>query len=347
MRTASSPDLSQGLPLVSVVIPTRNRFHLARRAVATALAQTVPVEIIVIDDASTDAVPGWVTTARVNFITRKERGGVAAARNDGLAAATADWIAFLDDDDLWSPDKLQQQLQSARENDATYAYSDAYVVSPEGVPRLYISPPEPAQLSSELLIHNALPSGASNVTVRRELLQNVGGFDTKLSYMADWDMWLRISSRARGAVVHRPLVAYLEHQRSMTCSQDYNFQAELGRMLSRHSSLMRDAAGRPHRGGIARFEANHALLAKQRWRSAMLFLIAAASDRNALDVARALLAITDGRTTRYARSLVAEVRGLSRTRAVAGMSRTVSPIRDARPAWLVQQLAPVFTSETE
>ena len=93
--------------LVSVIIPTRNRAELLRRTLGTVLSQRLrELEVIVVDDASTDGTPAVldaVADERVRTIRHPERRGVAAARNIGVDAAVGRWVAFLDDDDLWAP----------------------------------------------------------------------------------------------------------------------------------------------------------------------------------------------------------------------------------------------------
>ena len=97
-----------GHPRVSVVIPTRNRAGMIAAAVGEALGQVgVEVEAIVVDDASTDATAdalAAIADPRLRIVRRSERGRLAAARNSGIEAARGEWVAFLDDDDLWSPD---------------------------------------------------------------------------------------------------------------------------------------------------------------------------------------------------------------------------------------------------
>ncbi len=103
------------MPLVSVVVPTHNRARLLRRTLRSILAQhMVDLEVVVIDDGSTDDTGDVAATdPRVLVIRNRESAGVSAARNRGIAAARGEWIAFCDDDDLWSPDKLNRQLTAA------------------------------------------------------------------------------------------------------------------------------------------------------------------------------------------------------------------------------------------
>ena len=103
---------------ISVVIPTYNRKHTLPRAIASVLNQTLqPTEIIMVDDGSTDGTADWIqeTYPRINPI-RQSNKGVSAARNIGIKSAKCDWIALLDSDDEWLPDKLERQVEAFNQN---------------------------------------------------------------------------------------------------------------------------------------------------------------------------------------------------------------------------------------
>jgi glycosyltransferase involved in cell wall biosynthesis len=124
--------------LVTVLIPTYNRAYCLGRAIDSALAQTYPhVEVVVVDDGSTDSTPDLVRTAygsdpRVRYLPKKN-GGVSSARNHGLRAARGDYVAFLDSDDVWKPWKLQAQVASLERLPAAgMIWSDMEAVDPEG-----------------------------------------------------------------------------------------------------------------------------------------------------------------------------------------------------------------------
>jgi glycosyltransferase involved in cell wall biosynthesis len=106
------------MPRVSAIIPTFNRREMVMRAVTSALHQSHPVhEVIVIDDASTDGTAALfegTSDQRIRFVRLPENRGGAVARNTGIDLATGGWIAFLDSDDEWLPEKLEQQLCAAR-----------------------------------------------------------------------------------------------------------------------------------------------------------------------------------------------------------------------------------------
>jgi glycosyltransferase involved in cell wall biosynthesis len=199
---------------VSVVIPTCGRADLLRCAVGTALGQGVDLEVIVVDDASADGTAAWLADhrdGRLHVVRHDARRGVSAARNSGIRAARGMWTAFLDDDDVWAPDKLESQLSAATAAGRSWVYpGDVHV--DERLRVLGGGPPlSPVDVMAMLPSHNTLPSGASNVMVRTELLTAVGDFDTSLQRTEDWDMWLRLARIGPPAWVPRPLVAYRHH----------------------------------------------------------------------------------------------------------------------------------------
>jgi glycosyltransferase involved in cell wall biosynthesis len=226
-------------PLVSVVVPTRNRRSLVERAVASALAQRgVPLEVVVVDDASEDGTSGHLEALadpRVRVVRQPEPVGVSRARNAGLAAANAPWVAFLDDDDLWAPDRVRAQIDElARRTDASWACCASVVV--DAALRIVGAqhPPRPESLPQKLLRYNAVPGGASAVLARTALVRELGGFDPELRILADWDLWIRLVLRSPLACVDRPLVAYVLHGANMT-SAPTGFAEELERIRAAYA----------------------------------------------------------------------------------------------------------------
>src|SRR5437763_358148 len=167
---ASSPD-------ISIVIPTRDRWSAMRRTLAGALGQEgVNFEVVVVDDASHGAPPESLeelSDPRVRVVSHNSQSGVAAARNTGIAEARGEWIAFLDDDDLWAPTKLRVQLAAAGAAGAVLAYGAAVVVDP--VLRVIAAYPAPKveRLLRDLLRVNVMPAGASNVLVAGKALREL------------------------------------------------------------------------------------------------------------------------------------------------------------------------------
>src|SRR3954447_16038882 len=116
-------------PLVSVVIPTRDRWGMLRATLATVLGQRdVNLEVIVVDDGSTTAPAHFPDDRRIRLLRHESSRGVAEAPNAGLAAARAPYVAFTDDDDLWPPDKLSAQLRAIERTGAGWSSCGAVVV---------------------------------------------------------------------------------------------------------------------------------------------------------------------------------------------------------------------------
>jgi len=203
------------MTLVSVIIPTHNRAHLLQRTLESVLKQsTENLEVIVVDDGSTDG-SGALAAAmdpRVSVLRNPEPAGVSVARNRGIASASGEWIAFCDDDDLWAPNKLQQQLTAADAAGANWVYAGDVNVDDQLRVLSGGPPPDPAAVMARLPRSNPLASGGSNVVVRSNILAEVGTFDPTLRRTEDWDLWIRIASKGPPACVREPLVAYRFHR---------------------------------------------------------------------------------------------------------------------------------------
>jgi GT2 family glycosyltransferase len=220
--TSSSSSITAPAPEVSVVIPTRDRWPLLATTLASVTAQRdVVLEIVVVDDGSAAAMPraGWPwQDARLRVLRHDVSHGVAAARNVGIGAARGTWVAFLDDDDVWAPSKLRDQLDAAERRDATFAYSTAVQFRDRDGALKLLPAPDPGGLRESLRSLNAVPAGASNVVVRAAVLDDVGGFDPTLSHLADWDMWIRLAGSGPAASCDRPHVGYRLHAGNMRSS---------------------------------------------------------------------------------------------------------------------------------
>jgi glycosyltransferase involved in cell wall biosynthesis len=206
---------------VSVIIPTRNRSALLRMALHSVLRQRdIELEVIVVDDGSTDDTPAVLAACRdrrVHAIRNGTPSGMAGiARNRGAAAAQAEWLAFLDDDDFWAPDKLVRQIEEAEQTGRDWAYSGAIVLNPHGRILRVQRPLPPEEILPSLLRYDAIPGGGSNVIMRRATWQQVGPFDTRLRSGEDWEMWIRLAKHGTPACVPSPLVARRLHYANVT-----------------------------------------------------------------------------------------------------------------------------------
>ena len=200
---------------VSVVVPTRNRSSLLRKTLRSVLwQQQVELEVIVIDEASTDDTSAMLTAlgdGRVRVIHHDRPRGVSAARNRGAADAHGEWLAFVDDDDLWAPDKLVRQIQAAQTVGRDWAYAGSVNITERGHVVHGRPPLSPEEVVAALPRYNAIPGGGSNVVVRRATWMAVGPFDTRLRNTEDWEMWIRLAKHGPPAYVCSPLVGYRVH----------------------------------------------------------------------------------------------------------------------------------------
>jgi teichuronic acid biosynthesis glycosyltransferase TuaG len=203
---------------VSALIPTYNRATDVKRALDSVLSQTFPVaEIIVVDDGSTDNTREVVASFgdRVRYIYKKNA-GLSAARNTGIQAATGEWIAFLDSDDWWFPDKIRLQAEALhRHPGAALAYTTGWAISANGT-REILRPVDPARLWPALRHSNQLTGGPSSVMIRRDVVLAEGGFNESLVMGEDWDLWVRLVRKYSFAFVPEPVTAITITPHSMS-----------------------------------------------------------------------------------------------------------------------------------
>jgi glycosyltransferase involved in cell wall biosynthesis len=197
--------------LVSVVIPTYNRADTIRRALDSVMRQTWrPLEIIIVDDGSTDgtlaAIDSNACSVPLTVMALGQNQGAAAARNHGIAASRGDYVAFLDSDDQWRPDKIERQLAALAAGGLEYGASYTGIASygEDGKLCGLSRATEEGDLRLPLLNHNLVGS-TSCVLARRALLQQIGGFDVSLRSCQDWDLWIRLAGHTRFACVPEPL----------------------------------------------------------------------------------------------------------------------------------------------
>ena len=202
-------------PDVSVVIPTRDRpSRLAATLAGVWRQRDVRLEVVLVDDGSTPAAAAdyeRLRSDRLRVLRNATPRGPAAARNAGIAAARGQWVAFLDDDDLWGPTKLRRQLEAADRVGAGWAWCGAAYLSSGGALLSVASGPSPEAVRRQLPSGSVIPAGASNVIASAALLARVGGFDPEIFHMPDWDLWLRLLMVDPGAAHHEPLVGYVQH----------------------------------------------------------------------------------------------------------------------------------------
>ena len=205
---------SQLRPLISVIIPTYNRAALLRRAIDSvyaqeALGQQFDVEVIVIDDGSTDTTPAVAASyPELRYIRPTENKGTSGARYVGLDAAAGEYIAFLDDDDSWLPWKLRRQLQAIEErSEVTLVYGQEVKRSDRAV---WVWP-DPQDAPTGWMHRSLLmtcPVNTSSALIRRSHLDRAGRFDENFRCWEDYDMWLRLALQGPFRFLAGPAVIY-------------------------------------------------------------------------------------------------------------------------------------------
>jgi len=183
------------MPKASIIITTHSRPRLLKRAVESARAAGDEIEIVVVDDASTDETAQVCKSlSGIDYVRVERNQGVAGARNIGLVASRGEYIAFLDDDDTRLPGSLNMQVEILeREPEAGLTYGQAIWGDQDGRPsaRSYPSPCPAGDVFWKLLTRNFIPCGS--VVFRRACLSRVGLLDDRIAGLDDWDLWVRIS----------------------------------------------------------------------------------------------------------------------------------------------------------
>lgn len=211
---------------VSIIIPAYNQAHYLPDAINSALEQSHPdVEVIVVDDGSTDHTPDvtaeYADRPNVKLI-RQANTGLSGARNRGFSEATGDYICFLDSDDYFSPDKVQKQAAMLDANpDLGFVYCDIVTVDPSGEP---VAEQCTVERSDRVLSGNIFQSlllggyfPPHTVMLRRSILAELGGFDLDCGGHADYEFWLRISAAGHAACFQNEALAYYRtHPDSMS-----------------------------------------------------------------------------------------------------------------------------------
>ncbi|MBM4053175.1 MAG: glycosyltransferase [Planctomycetes bacterium] len=212
-------------PLVSIIMPTYNCATYLPESIDSVLAQTYEAyEIIVIDDGSTDNTKSVLAPymEKIRYIDLGRNKGLPTARNLGIESAKGEFIAFLDADDIWMPEKLELSIDQFLKNpDVGMVYSKHINVDSKSRYR-------------EGKIKGKLPSGnifaqlffeqnfviCSSVVVRKEVFNKAGLFDYELVNCQDWDMWLRIAFYYKAIGINTPLVKYRHSSKSLSKNRD-------------------------------------------------------------------------------------------------------------------------------
>jgi len=195
-------------PQISVVIPVYNREQTIRRAIDSVLAQELlPEEIIAVDDGSTDDTPQILNSYHTKIqVVRQNNMGVSAARNKGVEFASGKWIAFLDSDDEWLPDKLQKQMSYLEQHPNTRILQteERWIRN-----NMRVNPGKKYFKKSGNIFKNCLKTcivGPSTIICESALLAEMGGFDETLPVCEDYDLWLRIAAKYPIPLIKQTLI---------------------------------------------------------------------------------------------------------------------------------------------
>lgn len=218
---------------VTVVIPAWQAGEFLAATLESLRTQTTPPEaVVVVDDGSTDATARIAVEGGATLLRQDQR-GPGAARNRGVAHAKSEFVAFLDADDWYAPDKLERSVEALQHVGAACLATDAWVVRGGRIEgRKNRHRHVPSVLTTERLLKGS-PVICSSVVARRSAVLEVGGFDEHPDLIAteDFDLWLRMSEREPVAYLGEPLTFYRVHQGSLSANE--RFLRGIDRILAR------------------------------------------------------------------------------------------------------------------
>lgn len=229
---AAARPVTPRAPLVSVVIPTRDRPAMVRRAAASALRQTYgAIEVIVVDDGEDFAVaalPDDLGDRRVRCLRNGRARGATGARNTGILAARGEYIALLDDDDEWRPDKIARQLEALGSWDGVLCGSTSPSSRRRRLP--------PGVIRREILRRGRLLEGGSSALLARAEILKASLFDESLPRWQDWDLLIRLTECWTIGYMDEPLVLYNEgsHPRITNRARTLSFAEAENRLCVVH-----------------------------------------------------------------------------------------------------------------
>jgi glycosyltransferase involved in cell wall biosynthesis len=193
---------------ISVIIPTYNRKKTLARAIQSVINQSLsPFEVLIIDDGSNDGTEEWVKEnfQNMKYIYQNNR-GVSSARNIGIENANGDWVAFLDSDDEWLPNKLHEQVKSIESNPKMKFFHTNEIWIRNGV---RVNQMKKHKKYGGYIFEKCLDIcrvSPSSVLIQKEVFDNIGVFDESLRVCEDYDLWLRITSKYPVVFLDVPLI---------------------------------------------------------------------------------------------------------------------------------------------
>jgi len=232
---------------VSVIIPSFNRAYCLPNAIDSVLSQNFEceLELIVIDDGSTDETRELIAQSYPDVVYLHQANlGVSGARNYGLREASGDWIALLDSDDVWLPNKLATQIKLLRETGLKVCHTEEIWIR-NGV---RVNQMNKHQKTGGLIYQNCLPLCAmspSSIMIHRSVFDDIGVFDESLPACEDYDLWLRLSARFEVAFVSEPMIIKVGGHDDQLSRQHWGMDRfrviALQKMLFEHAEFLTQA----------------------------------------------------------------------------------------------------------
>ncbi len=233
-------------PVVSVILPAYNRLTYLRASIDCVFAQTfTDWELVIADDGSGAETAAFLEAVaqrpRVRVLRLPHSGNPSAVRNAALREARGQYIAFLDSDDVWRPEKLDVQVKALR-SDSSYrwSYTEVARIGPAGEPivdasaRIHASCQAPA---FEHILTLETPIATPAVMVERRLLEEVGGFDEQQLHFEEYDLWLRLIQLSPVAVIAEPLCLVRSHVEHYTSDRVAVYEAR-ARLLDKVAAVV-------------------------------------------------------------------------------------------------------------
>lgn len=205
-------DISKEQPLVTVYMPTHNRVELLQRAVESVLNQDYKnIELIVVDDKSTDSTPEYLAElvkkdSRVRFFRNEVNSGACVSRNKAIFAAKGEFVTGLDDDDYFMPERISEFVNAWRNKreDSIFLYSNYLIKSSKGVKKTY---KKPKYCNAKSII---LANWVGNqIFIKKETLIDIDGFDPDFPMWQDFECWYRILSYFKACSENVPFYSYI------------------------------------------------------------------------------------------------------------------------------------------
>ena len=270
-------EISGGGGAVSVIIPTHKRSNLLAEAIGSVIAQTQPpAEIIVVDDADDAATKELVSDkAQLSpvpllYLANRNTPGACGSRNLGANQAVSEGIAFLDDDDVWRPQFLQELTERLLDGSFDFVMSGLYRHEEGCEPQLRITPPG---LTSSDIVADPRSMTGTNVVYRRKAFLSVGGFDRDVPVFNDWDLFIRlVDAGLKYDVVPLGLADWRWHSGDRIATFSLKRARGLRLFLQKYGARMKLATYRDFETTAVGIERRHARGFKRFVKSGELFL---------------------------------------------------------------------------